>query len=159
MPVGAFGWFWPLKLLVTRLNSAVEIRWRTAANYVVLATLMSACPASPGILSSHVGARPECRFQSGRRALFQPEEQQSRGCGSGFCESHPGTSGLDGGCVDGSRGMARPAVWQSSFVAAQRGCRVDSDQSLNRSPPWRQAKVRWLRRGPVGDGGGVGGGV
>jgi hypothetical protein len=54
--------------------------------------------------------------------------------------------------------MARPAEWHSSFVAVQRGCRVNSDQSLNRSPPWRQAKVRRLRRGPVGGGGGVGGG-
>jgi hypothetical protein len=48
MPVGAFGRFWPLRLLVARLNLAVEIRWQTAANHVVLATLMSACPASPG---------------------------------------------------------------------------------------------------------------
>jgi hypothetical protein len=46
--VGAFGRFWPLRLLVARLNSAVEIRWQTAANHVVLSTSMSACPASPG---------------------------------------------------------------------------------------------------------------
>jgi len=52
----------------------------------------------------HIGDDPNsaiafrlCRFQSGRRALFQPEEQQSRGCGLRFSESYPGTSGLDGG--------------------------------------------------------------
>ncbi len=90
----------------------------------------------------HIGADPNsaiafrlCRFQSGRRALFQPEEQQSRGCGSRFSESYPGTSGLDGGWGDGGQRLARSAEWHSSFVAAQRGCRVDSDQSRNRSPP------------------------
>jgi hypothetical protein len=50
-----------------------------------------------------------CRFQSGRNALFQPIEQQSRGCGARFSGSYPGTSGLDGGWEEGSLGMARPA--------------------------------------------------
>jgi hypothetical protein len=50
-----------------------------------------------------------CRFQSGRSALFQLIEQQSRGCGSRFSGSYPGTSGLDGGWEEGSQWMARPA--------------------------------------------------
>ncbi len=45
---GAFGRFWPMKDVVTRLNSAVEIRWQIVTNHIVLATLMAACPASPG---------------------------------------------------------------------------------------------------------------